>query len=315
MVSQGKVTTQPTTKSDPKKRRRSEEDFEQEQEIMPSSPESSQKRKKIVENQVINRVLSELRSHQNAPSRLSSKRTKTSNNKENSNEIVNYEVTETNRTINIVPVSNNIPIPDLASQLKSHPNEYTSQSSLPLINSSSSSCSSSSTSSSSSSSACSSEEDNIQNASYIPSKYQVLQQPFSIKEYMGNRYMPDYYRPPKVHNPYQPPAQIQPSQQHSNSNKLNSWATSIPQINYNQPAADYSKNLKYENNSTESSYISQQPIKYQMNSNNIYENPGTATAHYSSKYQPIQSDLLYQYTPQPNYQFLSNNLNSYNFCA
>lgn len=292
LVSQGKMPpTLPNVlkPSDSKKRRRSSDESENnEEDVYPSSPElfGSARKKQVVENQVIQSVLFQLRAHQNAPSRLSSKR-----NKPNNPEQADDQIKQVNKPIENVNILNQIN--DVAPVIKTQTisddskykplGDYNIQTNQALTPSSMSSFSLSS-SSASSSSASSSEEDNSVN--YTQQKYQTLQQPFSVRDYVDTRYMTSYYKQPKVHN-----------QQYQQYNKLNPWANRPTNLNYSmQPASDI-----YSSNQNESAYR-----QYQINSgSDNYE----LASNYMPKYQiPVQHDLYNNNQPvQSNYQFMANN--------
>ncbi len=186
----------------------------------------------------------------------------------------------------------------------------------PLLANAVSMNSTSSSYSTASSSSSSEEENNFStNAAtslYMPNKYQTLQQPFSIQEYIDKRCMANIYKQPKIHNPYQTNQQLysNPVNVSNHTNKLNSWAIPPPQLTYSQQSLHlndtYSK-ANYDNSNTENMYANQtkySPAQFSYETN------------YQAKYPAIvPPDSFNQHVAQQNYQFLSNNLNSYNFCV
>lgn len=244
-----------------------------------------------------------MRAHQNAPSRLSSKRTKPNSNKNEpqNNDFVSIKKSESNTICPIVVAAAN-------NNVKSTSIESFSK--LGQIVNTQSSYSTASSSSSSE------EENNFStNAAtslYMPNKYQTLQQPFSIQEYIDKRCMANIYKQPKIHNPYQTNQQLysNPVNVSNHTNKLNSWAIPPPQLTYSQQSLHlndtYSK-ANYDNSNTENMYANQtkySPAQFSYETN------------YQAKYPAIvPPDSFNQHVAQQNYQFLSNNLNSYNFCV
>lgn len=242
--------TQPTKSI---KRNKSEDDDSDEQ-----SPNKQidlqQPLKSLVNNQIIEGVLNELRSHKHAPSRLSSKRSKLSHNDDNlSSEsqltLNNAETisdsqilkkTPNNCIIDLCPIINksssssdiskeNIS-PPLSASYQQTTNDYY------IANTSSHSSTSFTTPNSLDENTTTQESTN-----YI--KYQTLQQPMSISSYLTKKYYPNYYYQPEPQQQlqdYQPQWSNQQLQHHhqqqiyQHSNYLNYQQHSIEYNNYMQ---------------------------------------------------------------------------------
>ncbi|RNA24447.1 homeobox Hox-A2-like [Brachionus plicatilis] len=190
LVSQGKIPSSVVSKSQGLKRRKSGDEFDADE----YSPLSPDQKKKVVENEVIDNVLYQLKCHQNAPSRLSTKRTKFSSIEQDTGNtsmtlpVAKNQMSEISQN-KIIDISNIFRKDSMASVDK---NDYSSNPSSFILTSSSSS----------SSSGVSSNEDD----SYAygkAAKFQVLDQPISIQDYVKQNYISSYQNMPKIHNPYQ----------------------------------------------------------------------------------------------------------------
>ena len=268
LVSQGKIPSSIISKTQSLKRRKSGDDFDSE-EYLPSSPEQ---KKQVVENQVIDSVLYQLKCHQNAPSRLSTKRTKLNSNEPESGAnsvsipIIKNQTSEViqNKIIDI----SNIVRKDSVSSIEK--NEYSSNPSSFIL-----------TSSSSSSSGISSNEDDSHGYTR-PAKFQVLDQPVSIQDYIKQNYNSSYQNMPKIHNPYQ------------------------SQANLNAVYSNYSQSIKNQNWNT--NYQSYQPIytdrtqTTQSDLNNGYYG-NQIYDQVNSQYEFVQSNSNQVYS-----SYLANNL-------
>lgn len=262
LVSQGKIPLNVVAKSQSQKRRKSTDEFEQTDEYSPCSPEQQaygSSKKPVVENQVIEGVLYQLKIHQNAPSRLSTKRTKLTHNestveesKKDTKSMQNStKIHQTNQVANELKSNNPNRIIDLSNILnKETTNQMKTISQEPIVKvvehqksenvlsmpSSFVITSTSSSSSSSSASGTSSSEDEINYQNYMkPAKFQVLQPSFSIQDYVNTTYNTNasYPKFPKVHNQFQTQAptvynQSYPQTAYNTVNKMNAWSASMP---------------------------------------------------------------------------------------
>lgn len=208
LVSQGKIPSSIISKTQSLKRRKSGDDFDTE-EYSPSSPDQ---KKQVVENKVIDSVLYQLKCHQNAPSRLSTKRTKLNESETVSNSLslplISNQTSEVAQN-NIIDISNIVRKDSVSSTDK---NEYSSNPSSFIL-----------TSSSSSSSGISSNEDDSYGFTRH-AKFQVLDQPVSIQDYVKQNYKTSYQNMPKIHNPYQSQANFNAVYPNYNqSSKSQNW--------------------------------------------------------------------------------------------
>lgn len=299
LVSQGKLPTNAVSiKGNNKRRRSSDESENNDEDLICSSSEGG---KKVVEDEVINNVLYQLKAHHNAPSRLSSKRAKLTQESEDS-----MKAKSNSRIILTVPQ---------VQESKPSNNEKIEYSNL---NSTTSiltpvSCSSSSTGSSSSSGSTSSSEDDVQYSNSIvanqnveQSKLSVLPQSFSIQDYIGSRYLSSYSKSATVHNQYHP-SQIQ----NNNAAALNSWAYTIPSTLSQQPCNSYYKPSSGENlASTSSEYDVNNAYKYS------YGNPVPATLAYDyASNQQYNTQPIVEQTYNHAYGSVANNDVYYNSFA
>lgn len=193
LLSQGKL---PTMKAN--KRRRSSDDSES-NDYESGNQSSPENQKPVVEDNVIQGVLYQLKIHQNAPSRLSSKRSKIETDDKA------LKTTSTSRiVVTKAPAAAETLIGSKASSILT-----------PV---------SSASSTSSSSSGSSSSEEETFNAEPA-AKLATLPQAFSMQDYIGNRYLSNYSKNITVHNQYQ---QHQPSQVMPQQAKISSWGYSTP---------------------------------------------------------------------------------------
>ena len=245
LVKSGKIPSTGLSKSQGLKRRKPTDDFESYTETgSPSSPSdeynsnsstSSSQKKQVVETKVIDDILNHLESHQNAPVRLSAKRTKLTDQTNHALKHSNVSQQQAgesilkpsveNRIIDLCPILNmknserqeeavlsfeaknvnpleiNVNVP---CDFSTSSNNTSLGSSSLLIPTSSSSSSGSSSSSSSGSSLSSGDEEQpvyTPNQTFVKPKFQVMPQSFSIQDYVAHRYnMPQSYKMPKVNN-------------------------------------------------------------------------------------------------------------------
>ena len=299
LLSQGKLPSGATiTKSLSTKRGKSSDDSEhtnEEEFELNSSEEYASKRKRVVDNNVIEGVLYQLKAHQNAPSRLSSKRTSLNtessmqsksrdNNsslsvKEDSQNKIIINPSLQNQNGNIIQ-ENLGSIPKVLSNpsilvnnskensYQTNDSSYTDCSKSSTLSSSSLLTSTSSSSSSSSSSSLSSDEET---QDYYKSKFQTLNEPYSIKDYVTNKYYNQSY---PVYNHYQPSTISYSNQQAvvyqtspiiDSTNKVNqSWAL------YNQAYVNPSQTQT--NTTADSTYYYNSGIPFTNNYNFNYYN-------------------------------------------
>ncbi|CAF1011667.1 unnamed protein product [Brachionus calyciflorus] len=253
LVSQGKIPSSVVAKTQSLKRRKSGDDFEDEYTVS-SSPD----KKQIVESEVINNVLYQLKAHQNAPSRLSTKRTKLNTSEQEIPTAPTYpaKVMKTSTENRIIDITNII---NKDQPIEKQSNEYSSNpSSFVLTNSSSSS---------SSSSGISSSEDEV---NYQKVKYQVLDQSFSIQDYVNSNYSYQQTSMPKIHHSY-PANYSQVYPQYSQANKA--WSVQMPSqySAYNQVyPSGQQLNVKDINTSSYTGYENQ--IYDQTSGQYVYDN-------------------------------------------
>lgn len=225
LAKQGKL---PATiaKTQSLKRRKSTDDFESNnEENQPSSPEaslsssssgSSQQPVPAIEGHVVETILYQLRLNKNAPSRLSSKRTKLGQ----AEQIDELKTQVTNKVINGQVVVDEQKTKPLEISV---PSDFSNSSSNSVSNSSSSllipsTSSASSGSSSAGSSLSSGEEEQYfasTNPQYLKPKFLKLEPSYSIQDYVDNRYMANYGKLPKLNN-----QQYQPVVNNSNAQQL-----------------------------------------------------------------------------------------------
>jgi hypothetical protein len=218
LAKQGKLPASATiAKTQSLKRRKSTDDFESNTEDnQPSSPEaslsssssgSSQQPAPAIEGHVVETILYQLRLNKNAPSRLSSKRTKLGqaehvdeSKTQAANKVANGPVVGDEQKTKPLEIS----VPSDFSNSSSSNSVSNSSSSL-LIPSTSSA---SSGSSSAGSSLSSGEEEQYfasTNPQYLKPKFLKLETSYSIQDYVDNRYMANYAKLPKLNNQhYQP---------------------------------------------------------------------------------------------------------------
>lgn len=268
LVSQGKIPSSVVSKSQSLKRRKSGDDFESEE----YSPLSPDQKKQVVENEVIDNVLYQLKCHQNAPSRLSTKRTKLNTTESEANSfkisMANNQTSEVNQN-KIIDISNIVRKETVPSMDK---NEYSSNPSSFILTSSSSS----------SSGVSSNEEDSYSYAKSV--KFQVLDQSISIQDYVKKNYANSFQNMPKVHNAYQSQSNFSPVS-YSNYNqvgKSQNWNSSYQMY---QPAYPDQLNLNDANNGYYAGQVYDQANSQyaftQSNSNQVYTPYLTSNLSYS----------------------------------
>ncbi len=305
------------------KRRLSSDEFDSNNEDnLSSSPEpTTGNKKQLVGSDVIQGVLHQLKMHQNAPSRLSSKRAKlTSNDIENK---LNNQQLDANVVIDVASNKNG------SAKIESQENKNSASSSLyqeqyvittneasqnfnfnsdnsatnpsSFLTSSMSSLSSSSTSSSSSSCSSSTSSNEEEALTSPETKFQVLQQPFTIDEFVDNKYnllIQNSKKSIKYH-PNQYTNSI-PAQEQQITNKIPTYP-SYPLIDSTK---QYQNSAYYQQNYDSSTYK-----RYNNYENGVINS--TAGYNYDNYYQNYNSSAYYDYNSiQSSYNVYSNNSNN-----
>ena len=337
LVSQGKIPNVASKSQTSKRRRSSDESENNEDELLNSQDliEQNGDKKQVVENKVIEGVLYQLKIHQNAPSRLSSKRTKL--NPENLERPSKEVIAQKNRIISTStstkPQESALPVtvPNYHQNdfnLYSKPSSYTANqidfnygnnkihsmatsTTLTPTSSVSSSCSSSSSGSSSS------EEEVYGKHLKQPSSFLKLPVAFSIQNYVESRFLPKQSNSARVYNNnYQASGsyeQFLPTV----ANRSNAWtvgATTPTVINSSYVPIQPTNQIAIVH---DSGYFKENSNGYNYYSQNLptgYETAG----YFSNKYDQIVNSELSAVSNPHNYQQqmpLNLTTNSYNYCA
>ena len=277
----------------------------------------------MVDSDVIQGVLHQLKMHQNAPSRLSSKRAKLTSNEIESK--LNKQPSDANIIINVAPNKNGsakkesletknsatsslyqeqyvLTTSEPSSNLNfNSDNSVTTPSSFLMSSMSSLSSSTSSSSTSSSSSSSSSEEEVIPSSE---TKFEVLQQPFTIGDFVDNKYNILIQNSKKLikYHPDQYSNNAYTAQEPQPCNKLPSYS--------NYPLIDstkqYQNSTYYQPNYDTSIYNNKRYNNYEPENNN-----STASYNYENYYQNYNTSAYYDYNSnQSTYNIYSNNTNN-----